>query len=571
MSGHGVGQALSLSGHGVRQALSLSGQAHDEGQAESLSYTDTPLETCLVCSSVLDPSLRINTGSFTRRDGSAMPVEFTSSTIFREDGVREGVVVTFRDITERLAVEKMKSEFVSTVSHELRTPLTSIRGALGLLAAGLLGNIAPKARRMLDIAINNTDRLVRLINDILDLERMESGRVELHRKLTDANELMRQASDVMQAMADRAGITLTVEPHHEMVWGDPDRIVQLLTNLLSNALKFSPPGSTVRLSASTEEQQIVFSVADRGRGIPADKIDMIFERFKQVDASDSRDKGGTGLGLAICRSIAVAHAGRIWVDSREGEGSVFQMAIPLPAAPPSEPTVLLCDNTTVGKMLERRGMGTVYARSAAELCRRAAATSPDAVMFDLEARHDDDGWRIVERLKSCEATRELPIIVAAMEQPESVEEHTKLISGWVPRRAASREPRILIVEDDLDLARIMTTSFESNGIETVHAVNGREAIDGVVANRPDLIVLDLILPELDGFAVVDWLKKSNSLAHIPLIVYSALELDAAEQARLRLGPTEFLIKSRVSLEEFEEEVVRLLNLVTTETEVDGAA
>jgi CheY-like chemotaxis protein len=117
----------------------------------------------------------------------------------------------------------------------------------------------------------------------------------------------------------------------------------------------------------------------------------------------------------------------------------------------------------------------------------------------------------------------------------------------------------------------MTTSFESNGIQTIHAATGREAVDRVVSSRPDLIVLDLILPEMDGFAVVDWLKKSNTLAHIPLIVYSALELDAAEQERLRLGPTEFLIKSRVSQEEFEEEVVRLLNMVTTETEAEGAA
>jgi len=290
------------------------------------------LEECSVCSSVLDPSLRVGSDAFLRRDGSSMPVEYTASTVFRGPGVRDGVVVTFRDISERLAIERMKSEFVSTVSHELRTPLTSIRGALGLLAAGLLGDIAPKARRMLDIAINNTDRLVRLINDILDLERMESGRVELHRKLIDGHALLMQTTDVMQAMADRAGVTLIVEPRHEMIWADPDRIVQLLTNLVSNAIKFSPRGTSVTMSAIAAEQQLVLRVADRGRGIPVDKLDMIFERFKQVDASDSRDKGGTGLGLAICRSIAAAHGGRIWAESREGAGSVFNVSIPLPAA-----------------------------------------------------------------------------------------------------------------------------------------------------------------------------------------------------------------------------------------------
>jgi CheY-like chemotaxis protein len=354
------------------------------------------------------------------------------------------------------------------------------------------------------------------------------------------------------------------------------------------------------MSAIASEHQLVFSVADRGRGIPADKLDMIFERFKQVDASDSRDKGGTGLGLAICRSIAIAHGGRIWAESREGEGSVFNVSIPLPAAasssldapstPHVERTILLCneegnDMTLVASMLARHGVHTVSAASPEDLCRRAAATHPDAVIFDLDEK-SEEGWRIVERLKACDATREIPIIVAAMRdptaEPESVDAHTKLIAGWVKKPYAETEllhavtiachkPLILIVEDDVDLARIMTTSFESHGIETMHAPTGRGAIDLIVGHCPDLIVLDLILPEMDGFAVVDWLKKSNTLAHIPLIVYSALELDAGEQERLRLGPTEFLIKSRVSLEEFEEEVVRLLNMVTTETEVEGAA
>jgi CheY-like chemotaxis protein len=438
---------------------------------------------------------------------------------------------------------------------------------------------------------------VRLINDILDLERMDSGRVDLHPKLIDANDLMRQTVDTMQPMADRAGIRLVVEPRYEMVWADADRIVQLLTNLVSNAIKFAPPESSVTLSASSRGQQLVFSVADQGRGIPADKLDMIFERFKQVDASDSRDKGGTGLGLAICRSIAVAHGGRIWAESREGKGSTFRCAIPLPAAaamaeeraadaPPAERTVLLCEEqgesmAMVASMLQRNGLRTVHAASPQELCRWAAATHPDAVIFDLE-ESSSEGWQIVERLKSCDATKKIPIIVAAMEQPESVEAQAKLIAGWVKKpydegellqavNIACSKPLIMVVEDDLDLAGIMITSFESHGIQTVHAPNGRAAIDLVVDRRPDLIVLDLILPEMDGFAVVDWLKKSNALAHIPLIVYSAMELDDEEQARLRLGPTEFLIKSRVSLEEFEGEVVRLLNLVTTEMEVEGAA
>jgi signal transduction histidine kinase len=258
-----------------------------------------------------------------------VPIEYTSSTIVDARGNPSGVVVTFRDISERLAVERMKDEFVSTVSHELRTPLTSIRGALGLLGSGLLGNVDHRAKRMVDIAVTNTDRLVRLINDILDLERIDSGRVDLNRAAVVAGDLMIEAVEGLQSFADRAGVTIIAEPSQTGLWGDRDRIVQTLTNLLSNAVKFSPPGTTVRLNGSLADGIFTFAISDEGRGIPEDHLESIFERFKQVDASDSRQKGGTGLGLAICRSIVAAHGGRIWAESDEGQGTTFRFTIPL--------------------------------------------------------------------------------------------------------------------------------------------------------------------------------------------------------------------------------------------------
>src|SRR5207244_863251 len=170
-----------------------------------------PYHQCKVCGASLNPPVRSGRGSFVRMNNAEVPIEYTSSTIIDGSGSATGVVVTFRDISERLAVERMKDEFVSTVSHELRTPLTAIRGAIGLLGAGLLGNPSPKGQRMIDIALANTDRLGRLINDILDLEKMESGRVELHRKPTPITELLRHAVDAMQPMADRSGIRVFVK------------------------------------------------------------------------------------------------------------------------------------------------------------------------------------------------------------------------------------------------------------------------------------------------------------------------------------------------------------------------
>lgn len=264
-----------------------------------------------------------------RKDGQPFWNELKISPVFSDEGELLYFVGIQTDISNRRAVERMKDEFISVVSHELRTPLTSIRGALGLLASGLLTTQPEKSQRMLEIAVSNTDRLVRLINDILDIERMKSGRVIMAKQTCDAANLMLQAADAMRAMADKAGVTITVFPLSAQLWADPDLIIQTLTNLLSNAIKFSTEGSTVWLSAELVRSEILFQVRDQGRGIPANHLETIFERFQQVDASDSRKKGGTGLGLAICRSIVQHHGGQIWVESTLREGSTFFFTLPV--------------------------------------------------------------------------------------------------------------------------------------------------------------------------------------------------------------------------------------------------
>ena len=239
------------------------------------------------------------------------------------------MVVAFTDTTERRALDRMKDEFISTVSHELRTPLTSLRGALGLLAGGALSARPEKTQQMLEIAISNTDRLVRLVNDILDLERISSGKTELHSTMCSAEDLLRRAASVQQARAPKPNIRIFFAAHGVNVWADPDRILQTLNNLISNAIKFSPPGSEIHLTArNLDENEALIEVRDQGRGIPADKLEHIFERFQQGDASDSRALGGTGLGLAICRSIITQHGGRIWATSTPDQGTTFHFTLP---------------------------------------------------------------------------------------------------------------------------------------------------------------------------------------------------------------------------------------------------
>jgi two-component system sensor histidine kinase VicK len=244
-----------------------------------------------------------------------------------------GVVVAFTDISERNALDRMKDEFISTVSHELRTPLTSLRAALGLVAGGALNARPEKMKQMMDIAIGNTDRLVRLVNDILDLERIGSGKAELHSVMCSVEEMLQRASSLQHAAAARQNIRFTIEGNGVQVWADPDRILQTLTNLIANAIKFSPPASTIpseiKLTANyVSDDEAIIEVQDHGRGVPADKLQQIFERFKQVDASDSRVMGGTGLGLAICRSIVSQHGGHIWATSTLGEGATFHFTLP---------------------------------------------------------------------------------------------------------------------------------------------------------------------------------------------------------------------------------------------------
>lgn len=250
--------------------------------------------------------------------------------IFSAEGQFIGHVGTIEDITESLAIEQIKKEFISVVSHELRTPLSSIRGSLGLLAAGVLDHKPEAAKKMLEIAANDTERLVRLVNEILDLERLESNKVMLNRQWCDAMTLVNQSVETMRSLAQENQVELEIIAHPMQIWVDPDRIIQTLVNLLSNAIKFSPGGSIVTLSIQELADRVLFKVQDFGRGIPADQLDNIFGRFQQVDASDSRQKGGTGLGLAISRSIVQQHEGKIWVESEIGEGTTFYFTIPLP-------------------------------------------------------------------------------------------------------------------------------------------------------------------------------------------------------------------------------------------------
>ncbi|TFW05979.1 sensor histidine kinase [Oxalobacteraceae bacterium OM1] len=264
------------------------------------------------------------------RKGREFPIEMTAGLA----GTHEAAFFSafLHDISERKKVEQMKNEFVSTVSHELRTPLTSIRASLSMLADGMAGELPADTKGLIDIAYQSCERLVRLVNDVLDIEKIESGNMEFERAAQPLQPLVEQAIAGMQGYARQFGVTIA--PHYGegsaalVAEVDHDRITQVLTNLLSNAIKFSPHGGRVEVRLSRDGAKAMLAVADQGPGIPEEFRDRIFQKFAQADATDSRQKGGTGLGLSICRSIVEEHGGTIAFESAPGVGTVFRVALP---------------------------------------------------------------------------------------------------------------------------------------------------------------------------------------------------------------------------------------------------
>jgi len=522
---------------------------------------------------------------------------------------REFVEQQKSKLAMRSDLEMVKDEFISTVSHELRTPLTSIRGALGLLSAGLLGNVDPKAQNLLRIASTNTERLIRLINDILDLERMESGRAPLKLRRCSMYDLAREAVDTMTTVADGAGIRIELNsnaPRDSIYFdADSDRILQVLTNLLSNAIKFSPAASTVSVQIDSNPNSLLLRVVDPGRGIPLDKLDAVFDRFQQVESSDSSKKGGTGLGLAICRSIIQQHGGAIWAQpNRGGPGTTLWVQLSRSARasdaaspgllePPGERgegLILVCDDdpgirVVVAEQLRQHGYEILEAGSGEEAIalakkfsapgagKNGTASKPiSAILLDLYMP-GFSGWETLHQLREIPATASIPVVILSVIPPTDRPANAASAQGWVQKpfnenlllaelgrvlRVKEGSGHILLVEQDQALAQLILGSFQKSGMRIDHAATLQQAVDRCLLGSPDLLILDLTLPDGDGFSLVEWLRRQPGLRALPLVVYSGREMTEPEMAKLRLGPTEFLHKEKVQPGQVEEVVLEMV-------------
>jgi PAS domain S-box-containing protein len=393
-------------------------------------------------------------------EGQLIPIEIALSKV--RDGDRWIWICTLGDITQRKQAERVKDEFISTVSHELRTPLTSIRGALGLVDAGKMGPIPVAAGRLVKIALSNSERLVLLVNDILDLQKIESGSMQFDAREVSLTEIVQQSIEANEGYARSFDVTLhmTGELQPMQVFGDPNRLMQIMCNLISNAVKFSPKQGEVAVSIESRGRLAMVSVSDQGPGIPANFRDKIFTRFAQADGSDRRAKGGTGLGLAITKALVEHHAGRISFRNREGGGTVFQFVLPLMEGPRSRtlrklrdaglPRILHVDDdadllNVIATLLSFRAE-VVSVRSAAEAEQALAEGSFDLLIIDVGLQ-DGSGLRLLHSPVQGEAPAAM--VFTSADRPA----HLGDLLDWIVKDRTGTERLVAAVNTQID--RIM--------------------------------------------------------------------------------------------------------------------
>jgi PAS domain S-box-containing protein len=431
-----------------------------------------------------------------RKDGSEFPIEIMLSPLQSDEGIL--VTAAIRDISVRKTVEthlaqmegmdRLKDEFVSTVSHELRTPLTSIAGALGLLIGNAAGKLPEHATRLLAIAHTNSQRLVRLVNDILDIEKMESGQILFSFKRVEARALVKQAIEGNRGFADSYGIRVRLDPESTAgeVHADPDRLAQVVTNLLSNAIKFSPPGGEVVVAIQQRDRSVRISVRDHGPGIPPDFRPHMFEKFAQADASNTRRKGGTGLGLSIVKQIVTRLGGTVDFDDAPGGGTVFQVDLAGRDqvaereidrdGKPGAARILLCADDPQAALAMRQclhhfGFATDFAHARADAIARAAAATYGAVVVDLELP-DGESVGLIRELRNQPRNGETPIIGMTadtgrdrdvptpsapddwLDKPVDIDRLAQILDRVVVCDANGR-PHILHLDDDPDVREVV--------------------------------------------------------------------------------------------------------------------
>ena len=557
-----------------------------------------------------------------RRDGSRFPAELSVSQI--DDGrfvmiVRD--VTDWKDTREKLRLARdqavqaneAKSRFLANISHELRTPLNAIIGYSELVTDDLKGTDQDGLVPDLERIHKAGEHLLSLINDILDLSKVEAGKMDLHLEQVDLPELIDEVTGTVEPLIEQNQNTLRVDIAEapETMHADRQKLRQMLLNLLSNAAKFTEH-SLVRIHAFAETQNgvdcCVFEVIDRGVGIPEEDLEELFEAFSQADESSTREHEGTGLGLTITKRFTEMMKGDIDVESQLGEGSTFRITLPVdvenpggevttaladeaetatddtaeaddeqPTPPANAPTVLVIDDDpTVHELMERfltrEGFAVETAQSGEQGLAKARELEPDVITLDV-LMPQVDGWNILERLKDDDQLADIPVVMVTIIGDKNMGfslgasdyltkpvDRGRLADVLADHAGEPDSQPVLIAEDDADTRELLERTVERAGWKALSAENGREALDKIKNGvEPQAILLDLMMPELDGFELLDEIRNRPEYDDLPVIVVSAADLSETERSQLDDNADRILQKGEHAREQLVEELDEALD------------
>ncbi|HET7874975.1 MAG TPA: response regulator, partial [Methylomirabilota bacterium] len=448
---------------------------------------------------------------------------------------------------------RLKTEFVSMVSHELRTPLTSIQGYVELLLEDRQASSTDERRECLTVVKNNAQRLLGLINDLLDLSRIEAGRIDLHRTSVDLTRLIREVADSVRPLIDakRQQLALDLSDGLPAVWADADRVTQILTNLISNAHKYTPAEGRITVAARRADGGVRVDIQDTGIGLSPEEQAQLFTRFFRAGQPRAGPASGTGLGLVITRLLVELHGGNISVSSAPGQGSTFSFSLPLrqaaqedagpeAAVPPALPggRVLVVDDepdnaNLIRRYLERAGLEVLLAHDGAGALRLAQAARPDLITLDI-VLPDTDGFTVLASLKSDPATAPIPVMLisvlpdeghgrrlGAVEYVRKPLQERSLIERVGRILAAGRPRRVLVADGDAEARARLAGQLRSAGYEVLEAADGMEAVALARQGRPGLVLLDLRMPNLDGAGAVRALRAEPTTRDLPVVMMTS--------------------------------------------------
>ncbi len=531
-----------------------------------------------------------------------LDVQATETDAFTEDSVRmlqllatqlavaiqnaQAYTLERRALEEMRRADELKSQFLANMSHELRTPLNSIIGFSRVILKGIDGPITDLQQQDLTAIYNAGQHLLGLINDILDLSKIEAGKMELAFEEVDIRDLINSVMSTAVGLVKDKPVKLIkeIDDNLPIIHADPIRVRQVLLNLISNAAKFTDEGH-IKVFARLQKgphglPEVLIGVEDTGPGIAKEDQEKLFKPFSQVDASPTRKTGGTGLGLSISRNLVEMHGGRIWVESEVGKGSTFYFTLPVirpeEAAPGSERIVLAVDNNPqvihlYQRYLTPEGYRVVPLTDPSMAVARARELKPVAILLDI-MMPGRDGWQVLSELKKHPETRDIPVIIisvidnkergfslgaaAYLTKPIQENDLLKALKRLDPK---GRVKDILIIEDDSSDRHLLSRLLEEIGAYHIRtAEDGTSALKQIQEQQPDAIILDLLLPQMDGFALLEHLRSKPEWQNLPVIVYTAADLSSSDLERLRSASQGFLQKGTFSTDELLTNLRKLL-------------